>query len=80
MKFITKTLIISKWFGSMEEADQWLDKMVEEYDEYEDVGCTIKGGDGGYTAEINLFYQETELNGTGIIPEGSREPDLFDAG
>lgn len=82
MKFISKTLILSKTFDTMETADEWLDAMVKEYDEFEEIGCTIKGGNGDYTATIELFSHDTELDTSGpvLVYEGSREPDLFDAG
>lgn len=77
---VFKSIALTKDFFSLEEADTWIDEIIKEFDEFNDVYTSINGnGLGVYTANIS-FTQEYQTDGTSLVRQDSGEPDLFDAG
>lgn len=78
---VFREVSLSMDFTTLESADDWIDAMIEEYeDDYDSVYTNIRGEYGTYTAKVSFSLNTwDDPDGTSLVSESDREPDLFNA-
>lgn len=75
---VFKSISLTKDFGSLEEADTWVDSILDEFDEFGEAFTSLKGNGLGVITATVEFNKEYETDAPSIVWKDSGEPDLFD--